>query len=142
MAELCRAVLVALDSPILVMPMSQNQNQSTLNLAGGKSIADLRQLMVIIEMGGFDEGRTMGRLMGKNTEREDAQAIMPVDGLWGDAHSRPPSPFEEPYVHDTPTSTPLLNQNGAFPAGPRPQRVVWHVPSGAAVDRQQRRGFT
>lgn len=26
-----------------------------------------------IEMGGFDEGRTMGRLMGKNTEREDAQ---------------------------------------------------------------------
>lgn len=55
---------------------------------------------------------------------------MPVDGLWmpandwssskGDAHSRPPSPFwcgegdiellkqEEPYVHDTPTSTPLL----------------------------------
>lgn len=45
------------------------------------------------------------------------------------------------------------NQNGAFPAGPHPQRAVWHVPSGAAVDRQrskadawltgqQRRGFT
>jgi hypothetical protein len=46
MAELCRAVLVALDLPILVMPMSQNQNQSTLNLSGGKSIADLRQLIV------------------------------------------------------------------------------------------------